>query len=81
MYTISTCGWCKKTKKLLKSLDVEYKYVDIDECSEKERERVEEELEEYNSAMSTLTMVIDEGNEVIVGFKEDRIKEILSDES
>jgi glutaredoxin-like protein NrdH len=30
VYTLSTCGWCKKMKALLKKLDVEYEYEDID---------------------------------------------------
>ena len=77
MYTISTCGWCNKTKKLLKSLDVEYKYVDIDNLSGEERDKAREKLKEHNPDMSTPTMVIDDGEEVIVGYKQDKIEEIL----
>lgn len=80
IYTISTCGWCKKTKKLLKSMDVEYRYTDIDTLSGEEREEIEEEMEEYNPALNAPTIVVDEGDEVIVGFKEEKIKEALSNE-
>ena len=27
LYALSTCGWCKKTKKLLDDLGVEYHYI------------------------------------------------------
>lgn len=77
MYAISTCGWCNKTKKLLKSLDVEYEYVDVDSLSGEERDKARRELEEHNPAMSTPTMVVDGGGEVIVGFKKDKIEEIF----
>ncbi len=77
IYTLSTCGWCKKTKNLLQSLHVEYSYVDIDELEGEEREEIENELKEYNPAMSTPTIVIDD-EEVIIGFKEDKIRDILS---
>ncbi len=77
IYTISTCGWCNKTKKLLKSLDVEYEYADIDTLSGEKRDKARDELEEYNPDMSTPTIVIDDGEEVIVGFKKDKIEEIF----
>jgi len=30
LYALSTCPWCKKTKKLLDDLGVEYYYEDVD---------------------------------------------------
>ncbi len=30
LYALSTCMWCKKTKKLLNELAVDYYYVDVD---------------------------------------------------
>ncbi len=80
IFTISTCAWCKKVKDLLKSLDVQYEYVDIDLVEGDEREEVKEELKQYNSKLSCPTLVIDGGEEVIIGFKEDEIREVLEDE-
>ncbi len=76
-YTLSTCPWCKKTKKLLKDLDVEYRYVDIDLLSGGEKEKIREELTDYNPVRNVPTLVIDGGDEVIKGFKEDKIREAL----
>jgi glutaredoxin len=78
IFTLSTCGWCKKTKKLLKDLDVEYEYVDIDTLSGKEREKVREELRKHNPRMSAPTVVIDDGKNVIIGFNEEEVREALS---
>jgi len=37
MYAISTCGWCKRAKKMLNDMDVEYEYIDIDLCSREDK--------------------------------------------
>ena len=76
LFTLSTCSWCKKTKKLLKSLDLEYHYCDLDQLEE-EREKAREKMKEFNSKGNVPTIVIDDGEEVIVGYKEDKIKEAL----
>jgi len=79
VFTISTCGWCKKVKKLLRSLQVQYEYVDIDTIEGDEKKEVKEDLKQYNRKLSCPTLVIDEGEEVIIGFKEDEIEEALED--
>jgi glutaredoxin len=78
IFTLSTCGWCKKTKQLLKDLDVEYEYVDIDTISGEEREKVREELRKHNPRMSAPTVVIDDGKNVIIGFDEEEVREALA---
>ena len=44
IFTLSTCGWCKKTKELLKSLDIEYEYVDVDKLTGDDIETVRDEV-------------------------------------
>ncbi len=77
VFTISTCGWCKKTKEFLKSLDVQYNYIDIDQTEGEKKKKIRQELKEYNPKMSCPTMVINDGEKVIIGFKKDEIKEAL----
>ena len=79
-YTLSTCGWCKKTKKLLNDLGVKYKYIDIDLLWGNEGKKVREEFKEHNKAMSCPTIVVDDGEEVIIGYKEDKIREVFGDD-
>ena len=78
IYTLSTCGWCKKLKRLLASLDIEYDYVDVDLLSEEEKDRVLADVKKHNPNGSFPTMIIDGGEEVIVGFHEHRVREVLS---
>lgn len=78
MYALSTCVWCKKTKRLLNSLGIEYNYVDVDLLDPKEKEEAEDKIREWNPKCSFPTLVLN--NETcIVGFKEDQIKEALGD--
>ncbi len=76
LFALSTCGWCKKTKRLLNDLGVEYSYVDVDQLKENEKTEAVDELKKWNPKCSFPTLVIDDEN-CIVGFKEDEIKEAI----
>ncbi len=73
LYAISTCVWCKKVKKLLNSLNVDYYYMDVDLLDGREREKVEEEVTKWNPLCSFPTLVIN-GKECVVGYDEEEIK-------
>ena len=75
MYALSTCGWCKKTKRFLNEMGVEYDYTDVDLLEGEEKTRVMEELERWNPRRSFPTLVIN--NECIVGYQEEKIKEAI----
>jgi glutaredoxin-like protein NrdH len=75
MYALSTCGWCKKTKRLLEKLGVEYDYTDVDLLEGEDKAKAIKELERWNPRRSFPTLVIND--ECIVGYKEDEIKEAI----
>jgi glutaredoxin len=76
LYAISTCAWCKKTKKFLKSLGVEYRYIDIDMLNPDEKEKINGEVMKWNSQRN-YPMIVINNEKCIVGYKEDEIKEAL----
>lgn len=76
VYALSTCGWCKKTKKLLSQLGVAYDYVDVDQLQGDEKERIREEIRRHNPSCSFPTTLIND--RCIIGFKEEEIKSALS---
>jgi len=76
LYTLSTCVWCKKAKRLLNDLGISYEYVDMDGLSGQDRTEMTRELERFNPRCTFPTMVIDD-SECIVGFKEEKIKKAL----
>lgn len=76
IYGLSTCVWCKKTKKLLTDLGVEFDFVYVDRLEGDEEKEAVEEVKKYNPVLSFPTTVIN-GEKVIVGFKENQIREAL----
>jgi glutaredoxin len=75
VYTLSTCGHCKATKKLLDECTVQYDFTDVDLLEGSERAAVLEDVKKFNPACSFPTIII--GDKVIVGYKENEIKEAL----
>lgn len=76
MYAISTCAWCKKTKKFLVDMGVEYEYIDVDLCSKEEREKIRDDIRRRGGVLSYPTLIVD-GKKIITGFSPDKIKEAL----
>ncbi len=75
LYALSTCVWCKMTKKLLTELGIDYSYTFVDLLQGAEQDRVMEEIKKYNPSGS-FPMVIINGK-AIVGFQEEKIREAL----
>lgn len=76
LYALSTCGWCAKTKQLLKDLGVAFQYVYVDLLPPGELQQVLTEVERYNPQGSFPTIVIDDST-TIVGFQEGKIREAV----
>jgi len=75
LYTLSTCSHCKATKKLLSDCIIAFDFVDVDLLSGEERAAIVEEVKEFNPKCTFPTILI--GEKIIIGFKEDEIKEAL----
>lgn len=75
VFTLSTCGWCRRAKDLLDNLGVEYSYIDVDLLDEEDMKEVEDILEKFNSD-GFPTIIIDNTN-VLQGFDEDKLKRAL----
>jgi glutaredoxin len=76
LYTLSTCGWCKKTKQLLNDNDVAYEYLDLDKGSKEDQRTAVDELKAKNLPIAFPIIVIND-DVVIQGFKKDKIIEAL----
>jgi len=75
IFSLSTCSHCKSTKKFLSDCTVQYEFVDVDLLEGDERKAILEDVKKFNPKCSFPTIII--GEKVIVGFKEDEIKEAL----
>ena len=76
LFTLSTCIWCRKTKNLLKELDVSYDYEDVDLLDETEKEKTVKEMEKWIKSASFPLIVVD-NKKHISGFDEDEIKKVV----
>ena len=75
IFSLSTCSHCKATKRLLDECTVHYDFVDVDLLEGEERKAILEDVKKFNPRCSFPTVVI--GDTVVVGYKEDKIKEAL----
>jgi len=75
MYSLSTCGHCKATKRFLNDCMVKYEFTDVDLLEGEERAAILEEVRKWNPHCSFPTIII--GDTVIVGYKEDELREAL----
>lgn len=76
MYAISTCAWCKMTKRFLNDNKVEYEYVDVDLCNERDRQTIRDDISKRGGELSYPTIIVDD-KILITGFRKDRIGEAL----
>ena len=77
LYALSTCPWCRKTKKLLEDLGVEYDFGDVDLMNDADKNEALRIIQKWNPAASFPTMIIDD-DKCIIGFQENKIKESFS---
>ncbi len=76
MYALSSCAWCKMTKKFLNENKVEYEYVDVDQCSDKDRAAIRRDIEGRGGEPNYPIIIVD-GKKMINGFRKDKISEAL----
>jgi glutaredoxin-like protein NrdH len=77
LYALSTCGWCARTKDLLRELGVDFDYLYVDLLEGPEQDTVMNEVEKWNPKGSFPTLVIGD-KKSIIGFREEEIREALA---
>ncbi len=75
VFSLSTCSHCKSTKRLLDDCTIQYEFVDVDLLDGEERKAILADVKKFNPKCSFPTVII--GDVVIVGYKEEKIKEAL----
>jgi glutaredoxin-like protein NrdH len=76
LYALSTCGWCQKTKDLLREMGVAFDYTFVDLLDGKEQDDAISLVEKFNPSGSFPTLVIN-NRKAIIGFREQEIREAL----
>ena len=76
LYAVSTCAWCRKAKRLLDSLGVDYYYADVDNLVGNEKVEAKDEVRRWNPRCSFPTLVIND-EDCIVGYDEEKLRKAL----
>lgn len=76
VYALSTCPYCKMTKKYLSENDVAFEHTDVDLLEGDERQRAIDEVKRLSGGTSF--PVVDVDGEVVVGFNKSKLKELLN---
>ena len=58
VYALSTCAWCKKTKRFLQDKGIEYEFVDVDLCEDKDMDAIREDLKKRGLGMNFPVVIV-----------------------
>jgi len=74
MYTLSTCPWCRKTKKFFTEHHIAFDFTDYDLADERTQERIMAELDANWASGFPYVRI---GDQVVEGYRPDRFAELL----
>ena len=75
MYTLSTCPWCRKTKRFFTERNVPFEFVDYDLQTAERQQQIEKEMKDRGERMSFPWVLI--GDELVVGWDPERFERLL----
>ncbi len=74
MYTLSTCPWCRRTKKFFTDRNIPFEYIDYDLANEKEQEKILEEMSKYSGSAFPFVKI---DGKVVIGYSPEKYSEFL----
>ena len=75
LYALSTCGWCRKARKLLEEMGVDFFYIYVDLLVGEESSQAKKEVLRWNPRGSFPTIVVNDETG-IAGFDEEQIRKL-----
>ncbi|MCC6501627.1 MAG: glutaredoxin family protein [Deltaproteobacteria bacterium] len=74
LYALSTCPWCKKTKKFFTENNVKFDFINYDLADAATQKRIIADMERYGATGFPFVMIEDD---TIEGYNPDRYKQLL----
>ena len=74
VYTLSTCPWCRKTKRFFTDRGVAFDFIDYDLADEPTQDRIMRELDAEGASGFPFVRI---GDTVVEGYRPDRYAELL----
>lgn len=75
LYALSTCPYCRMTKRHLDEHGVSYELIEVDQLEGDEKQAAIEDVKRLSGGTSFPVLVA--GDEVVVGFNKTRIADLL----
>ncbi len=75
VYALSTCPYCKRTRRFLDDHKIAYDCIEVDLLDDAEQDKTLEEVEKLTGRTSFPVVII--GDEIIVGHDEEKLKKAL----
>jgi glutaredoxin len=75
VYALSTCPYCKRTRRFLDDHKIAYDCIEVDLLDDAKQDDVLEEIEKLTGRRSFPVVVV--GKEIIVGHDEAKLKKVL----
>ncbi len=75
LYTLSTCPWCRKTKKFFDERGLTYHFLDIDTLGRKDRQAARDKVVELVGSLQYPVAVID--GTAVQGYNPDKFTDLL----
>lgn len=75
LYALSTCPYCRMTKKYLEDHGTEYELVEVDKLDGDERQKAIDEVKSISGGTSFPVMVV--GDKHVTGFNKSEIANLL----
>jgi glutaredoxin len=74
MYTLSTCPWCKKTKKFFKDHKIPFEYTDYDLADDETREKILNEMRQHGANGFPYVKI---GDNIVVGYNPEEYSQLM----
>jgi len=75
VYALSTCPYCKRTRRFLDAHRVDYECIEVDQLDDAKQDQALEEIKKLTGKQSFPVVVI--GDDIIVGHDEDKLRRAL----
>ena len=75
VYALSTCPWCRKTKRWFEDSKIAFEWVDVDTLPDDEQDKMADKAYELSGGRRFPVVVIN--GEVVVGYSPDKFLEYL----
>lgn len=75
VYALSTCPYCKRTRRFLDDHKIAYECIEVDLLDDAKQDEVLEEIEKLTGRRSFPVVLV--GKEIIVGHDEAKLKKVL----